>query len=157
MNKIIKKIYYHFHFRKLKFKEHEIKNKLGLCGKNISLQLPLIIQGAENVKINDNVALGAFVHIWGNGGLEIGENTMIASHVSITTLTHDKNTSLYNEKTISRQVTIGKNVWIGTHAAILPGVTIGDNAIIGAGAVVNKDVVPGDIVAGVPAKSIKGI
>lgn len=37
---------------------------------------------------------------------------------------------------------IGKNVWIGEKATILPGVTIGDGAVIAANAVVNKDVPP---------------
>ena len=91
----------------------------------------------------------------GYGGGEIGENTLIASHVAITSVTHDKNAILYNQSSISNRIIIGKNVWIGAHAVILPGVTIGDNAIIGAGAIVNKNIKRGDIVAGVPAKSIK--
>lgn len=52
---------------------------------------------------------------------------------------------------------IGNNVWIGSHATILPGVTIHDNAIIAAGAVVTKDVPQDVIVGGVPAKIIKNI
>ncbi|WP_417510584.1 acyltransferase [Methylophaga sp.] len=54
-------------------------------------------------------------------------------------------------------VTIEKNVWIGANATILPGVTIGEDAVIAAGAVVTKDVLPGTIVGGVPAKFIKNI
>ena len=42
-------------------------------------------------------------------------------------------------------------------ATVLPGVTIGDNAVVAAGAVVNKDVPPGAVVGGVPAKVIKYI
>ena len=54
-------------------------------------------------------------------------------------------------------IKLGKNVWIGAHATILPGVTIGDNAIIAAGAVVTKDVENNVVVGGVPAKKIKDI
>ena len=54
-------------------------------------------------------------------------------------------------------VIIGKNVWIGDHATLLPGVTVGDGAIIAAGAVVTKDVPPRAIVAGVPAKVIRTV
>jgi acetyltransferase-like isoleucine patch superfamily enzyme len=50
---------------------------------------------------------------------------------------------------------IGKNVWIGANATVLPGVTIGDGAIIAAGAVVTKEVPANVIVGGVPAKIIK--
>ena len=52
---------------------------------------------------------------------------------------------------------IGKGVWIGSGAKILPGVSIGDNAIVGAGAVVTKDVEANTIVVGMPAKPVRKI
>nr|WP_321400464.1 DapH/DapD/GlmU-related protein [uncultured Desulfobacter sp.] len=52
---------------------------------------------------------------------------------------------------------IGHNVWVGSNATILQGVTVGDDAIIAEGTVVTKDVVPGTIVGGVPAKFIKTV
>jgi len=55
----------------------------------------------------------------------------------------------------ARSVLIGKDVWIGGGAIILPGVTIGDGAIVGAGSVVTKSVAPGDIVVGNPARSTR--
>ena len=54
-----------------------------------------------------------------------------------------------------KPVFIGENADIGTGSIILPGVKIGEGAIVGAGAVVNKDIKPFDVVAGVPAKTIK--
>lgn len=48
-------------------------------------------------------------------------------------------------------------MWVGPNATILQGVTIGDDAIVAAGAVVTKDVAPGTIVGGVPAKFIKTV
>jgi acetyltransferase-like isoleucine patch superfamily enzyme len=81
----------------------------------------------------------------------IGDDTLIASHVAITSLTHDPRADLYSASQQSRPIVIGRNVWIGTHAVILPGVTIGDGAIIGAGAVVTRDVAPRAVVVGVPA------
>jgi len=52
---------------------------------------------------------------------------------------------------------LGKNVWIGSNAAILPGVTIEDGAVVAAGAVVAKNVPPNAVVGGVPARIIKHI
>jgi acetyltransferase-like isoleucine patch superfamily enzyme len=46
---------------------------------------------------------------------------------------------------------------IGANATLLPGVTIGANALVGAGAVVTKDVAPGAVVIGNPAKQVKHI
>ena len=56
---------------------------------------------------------------------------------------------------IPAPIHVGENVWIGSHATILPGVTIGENAIVAAGAVVTKDVPADTVVAGVPARPIR--
>ena len=58
---------------------------------------------------------------------------------------------------IPAPIHIGKNVWIGSNATVLPGVSIGDGAIVAAGAVVTKDVPENTIVGGVPAKVIRTI
>ena len=54
-------------------------------------------------------------------------------------------------------ITIGKDVWIGANATVVPGVTIGDGAVIAAGAVVTRDVPPNVVVGGVPARVLKKI
>ncbi len=54
-------------------------------------------------------------------------------------------------------IRIGKKVWIGANATVVPGVSIGDGAVIAAGAVVTKDVPARTVVAGVPAKVVKEI
>ena len=55
----------------------------------------------------------------------------------------------------AQKVRIGKNVWLGGGCIILPGVWVGDNAVVAAGAVVTRDVAPGTVVAGSPAKVIR--
>lgn len=52
-------------------------------------------------------------------------------------------------------VVIGNDVWIGADVKIMEGVTIGDGAVVGAGALVTKDVEPYEIVAGVPARTLR--
>jgi acetyltransferase-like isoleucine patch superfamily enzyme len=51
-------------------------------------------------------------------------------------------------------IQIGSDVFIGARAMVLKGVSIGDGAVVGAGAVVVKDVPPGMIVAGNPARQL---
>ena len=53
---------------------------------------------------------------------------------------------------LAGEVTIGFNVFVGAGAIILPRIQIGDDATIGAGAVVTRDVPPGAIVTGNPAR-----
>ncbi len=81
--------------------------------------------------------------------IHIEEGVVIAMGVTITA--HDDATRRVG------MIHIGKNVFIGTGAIILPGVSIGDHAIIAAGAVVHRDVPAGVVAGGVPAKVIKKV
>ena len=56
---------------------------------------------------------------------------------------------------IAKPVKVGRGVFVGARAIVLKGVTIGDRAIVGAGAVVTKDVPPGHIAAGNPARNFE--
>ncbi len=49
---------------------------------------------------------------------------------------------------------IESDVWIGANASILPGVRVGSGSVVGAGAVVTRDIPPGKVVVGVPARVI---
>ena len=52
-------------------------------------------------------------------------------------------------------IEIGNDVWIGYEALIMAGVKIGNGAQIATKAIVTKDVMPYEVVGGVPAKHIK--
>lgn len=86
------------------------------------------------------------------GGLSIGSHVDIASEVMLWSSQHDIHSPTMAP--IEAKVTIEDYVFIGPRSIILPGVTVGKGAIVAAGAVVTKDVTPGSIVAGIPAKVI---
>jgi acetyltransferase-like isoleucine patch superfamily enzyme len=76
-----------------------------------------------------------------------------------TLIGHDGAIAMLNRAYNAKLDSVGKidirdNVFIGYAAIIMPNVTIGPNSIVAAGAVVTRDVLPGDIVGGVPAKPI---
>jgi acetyltransferase-like isoleucine patch superfamily enzyme len=71
----------------------------------------------------------------------IGDGTQIGPGVQIYAADHPRDpvTRLLGKEK-GRTTTIGKNVWIGGGAILLPGVTIADEVTIGAGAIVTGDV-----------------
>ena len=67
------------------------------------------------------------------GGISIGDGTLIGHNVVLATLNRDQNPA--NRGALHpAPIAIGKNVWIGANAVVLAGVTVGDGAIIAAGA-----------------------
>jgi maltose O-acetyltransferase len=138
-----------------KLRTDALVRRFAACGRDVSIQWPVVINGADHLRVGNGVSINAFVHIWAQGGVSIGDSSLIASHVAITSLTHGTDAETFGGSLVSKPVEIGRNVWIGSHAVVLPGVTIGDGAIVGAGAVVTRNVEAGDRVAGVPAVSIR--
>jgi acetyltransferase-like isoleucine patch superfamily enzyme len=136
-------------------RDRRLKASLGHCGENVVIRQPSVIEVPENVFIEDRVGIASFLHIWGNARVTIGARTMIGSHVAITTGTHDPDALVMRDTLIEQPVVIEHDVWIGTHAVIMPGVTIGAYSVVAAGSVVRTDIAPGCIVAGVPAKIVR--
>lgn len=124
--------------------------------KSFNLFPPFNTDFGKNITIGKNVFFNSGCKFQDQGGITIGNNVMIGHNVILATLNHDL--APENRSTMHpAPIVIGKDVWVGSNATILPGVTIGDGAIIAAGAVVTKHVPANTIVGGVPAKFIKKI
>lgn len=124
--------------------------------KTFRLFPPFYTDCGKNITLGKNVFINACCRFQDQGGITIGDNSLIGHNVTIATLNHDfnpKNRASLNPK----PVIIGNNVWVGSDSTILPGVSIGDGAIVGAGSVVTKDIPPLAVAAGNPARVIKYI
>jgi maltose O-acetyltransferase len=83
----------------------------------------------------------------------IGDCTQIGPGAHILTADHPRDPALRaSGLEFGRPIRIGRNVWIGAGAIILPGVSIDDDALIGAGSVVTRDVPAGATAFGNPAR-----
>ncbi len=111
-----------------------------------------------SIRVARRVWLGPYAVIYGHGGVEIGEWSLISMHVTILSSNHTipaMDRCIRGENDALLPTKIGRDVWIGANAVILGGVTIGDGAVVAAGAVVTKDVESGAVVAGNPARLLR--
>ena len=139
-------------------------------GNNVSVMKNCVLEccPSENsypeMMLGNDISLGEYSHISCARKIIIGDGLLTGRFVLITDNAHGRNTTheleiqpLLREVYSPGAITIGRNVWIGDKATILPNVNIGDGAVIAANAVVVKDVPPYSVVAGCPAKVVKTI
>lgn len=144
-------------------------------GRDVAIYNFVNLYGCE---IGDNTKVGSFVEI--QKGARVGRNCKISSHTFIcegvtvedevfighgVKFINDKYPRATradgqlqtDEDWAVEQTIVRRGASVGTGATILGGVEIGERAIVGAGSVVTRNVPPGSIVAGNPAKVIKAV
>lgn len=117
---------------------------------------PFYTDFGKNIRVGKNVFVNHACTFMDRGGITIGDGALFAPKVNLISTGHPIN-PLERRATVSRPIVIGKNVWMGVGASVMPGVTIGENSIVAAHAVVTRDVPANVIVGGIPAKVIKSI
>ena len=129
----------------------------GTAGEGISIEHNFHCDLGYNIHIGKNFYAGFNCTILDMAEVKIGDNCLIAPNVGIYTAGHNVNPVDRHKSGFAKPITIGNNVWIGGHCAMIGGIKIGDNSIIAAGSVVTKDVPENSIFAGNPAKKLKDI
>jgi maltose O-acetyltransferase len=125
-------------------------------GPNADIRPPFFCDYGFNISLGAGAFLNFNCVILDVGWVTIGEGTQIGPAVQIYAADHPRDPAQRRDGLeFGRTVEIGRNVWIGGGAIILPGIRIGDDAVIGAGSVVTRDVPAGTTVAGNPARRIR--
>ncbi len=91
------------------------------------------------------------------GRIALGDGVRIGAHSSLLGFNHGfaPDRPVHRQPLTGEGITVGDDVWIGSHVVVLDGVTIGDHCVVGAGAVVTKDLAPWTVAAGNPARPLR--
>ncbi len=92
---------------------------------------PFYTDCGKNIRIGKNVFINSGCCFQDQGGIEIGDGSLIGHQVVLATLNHDLDLARRASMTAA-PIKIGINVWIGSHATVLSGVKIGDGAVVAA-------------------------
>jgi maltose O-acetyltransferase len=131
---------------------------LGSVGEEVEVRPPLYVDYGSNITIGARTFVNYNLTALDVAAITIGEDCQIGPNVQLLTPTHPLEPGPRRDKLeAAKPITIGDNVWIGGGAIVLPGVTVGDDSVIGAGSVVTKDVPPGVVVVGNPARPVRSL
>ncbi len=113
---------------------------------------------AGRMIIGPNSFIGFGAIISASSTVTIGEDALIAAYCMIRDQDHGTDGYPYrSQPSYAEPITLGRNVWLGSHAIVLKGVLIGDNAVVGAGAVVTRSLPSGAKAVGVPARQVGSV
>lgn len=127
--------------------------RLGVVGEGAVIRPPFHCDYGFNIRLGAGAFLNFNCVILDVVEVAIGERTQIGPGVQILAADHPRDpVGRASGLEFGRPVRIGRNVWIGAGAIILPGVKIGDDALVGAGSVVTRDVPDGATAFGNPAR-----
>lgn len=102
-----------------------------------------------NVEKTSIVSLSAVLDKSNPQGIKIGSHSIVTARCIV--LSHDY------VRGIRTTTEIGSNCFIGVGSIVMPGVKIGDGSVIGAGSVVTKDIPPGMLAVGNPARILRSV
>ena len=122
------------------------------CGKNVKIFHGVEISFGYNLTVEDNCTIHKYVLLDDRGELIIRAGSSVSDYANVYTHSHDLNDGMIiaNHKT-----ELGPKARVTYHATVLSGVRVGEHGMVGAMGVASKDVPPYNIVAGIPAKTIK--
>ncbi|KAG7151704.1 Nodulation protein L like [Verticillium longisporum] len=129
----------------------------GKIGNNVTVAPYFMCEYGYNICVGDNVRIGQNCTINDASRVIIGNNCVLGPRVMILTeLPTERRDRRVNHSSWHVQgVRIENDCWIGAGAIICAGVCIGEGSTVLEGTVVTKNVVPGDRVAGNPARGLQ--
>lgn len=122
-------------------------------GKRVLIRPTAKVTFPWKVKIGDYSWIGDDVVLYSLGEIEIGNNVVISQRSYICTGSHDY--TKIDFPIFAKKIVIEDEAWLATDVFVAPGVRIGRGTVVGARSSVFKDLPPGKVCIGNPAKPIK--
>jgi putative colanic acid biosynthesis acetyltransferase WcaF len=122
-------------------------------GRGSKLRPTVRIEIPWNLEIGEDALIGDYAILYALGPITIGDRTVISQYAHLCAGTHDYSSRVF--QLLRPPIKVGSDCWIATDAYVGPGVTVGDKAVLGARSSVYKDMQPGMIYVGNPAKPIR--
>lgn len=139
-------------------REEIMRKLLARTGKAFVIEPPFYCDYGYNIEIGEGFFANMNLVILDGAKVTFGDNVFIAPNCGFYTAGHPLDVEQRNKGLeYAYPITVGNNVWIGAHVAVMPGVTIGDNTVIGAGSIVTKDIPSGVIAVGNPCRVVREI
>ena len=136
-----------------------LSEMLGSCGEGCIIEPPFRANwGGRHLHFGRKVYANFNLCLVDDADIYVGDHVMLGPNVTVATAQHPIWPEA-REKGLqcNREVHIGRNVWIGAGAILLPGVSIGENSVIGAGSVVTRDIPANVVAVGNPCRILREI
>jgi len=133
-----------------------LRRLFGAVGQGAGIQPRFHCDYGYNIRLGQRCFINYNCVFLDCAAIEIGDDLQMGPAVQLYTATHplDRAQRVAGWESV-KPIRIGSGVWIGGGAIILPGVTIGDGCVIGAGSVVTRDLPPGSVAVGNPARTTR--
>jgi maltose O-acetyltransferase len=131
---------------------------LGSIGDDVEIRPPMFVDYGSHIRIGARTFINFGLTALDVAAITIGDDVLVGPNVQLLTPIHPIAPEPRRAKwEAALPITIEDNVWIGGLAVICPGVRVGQDSVIGAGAIVTKDVPPGSIAVGNPARVVRSV
>jgi maltose O-acetyltransferase len=135
-----------------------LRDLLGAFGDGSNIRPPFRCELGFRIHVGARVFANYGLICLDTAPITIGDDTLLGPGVQLLTPHHPLEPGPRRDGWESAEpITIGRNVWIGGAVVVCPGVTIGDDTVVGAGSVVIRDVPPGVLAVGNPARVVRSI
>jgi maltose O-acetyltransferase len=135
-----------------------LRELLGAFGEGSNIRPPFRCELGFQIHVGARVFANFGLVCLDTAPISVGDDTLIGPGVQLLAAHHPIEPGPRRKGWESGDpITIGHNVWLGGAVVVCPGVTIGDDTVVGAGSVVTRDLPPGVLAVGNPARVVRRV